>query len=60
MAVEVVGDEHRLVTASADDNVREGVLTVTYVHHDETPPRTVTETYRYDPDTAMPIAAETK
>ena len=60
VAIEVVGGEHRLVTASADDNVREGVLTVTYVHHDETPPRTVTETYRYDPDTAIPIAAETK
>jgi glycerophosphoryl diester phosphodiesterase len=55
VAVDVVEGGRRLASAVAEDNVRVGLLTVTFVHYDETPPRTVTERFRYDPDTAKEI-----
>ncbi len=58
VAVEVVQAGRRLASAAAEDNVRDGLLTVTYIHHDETPPRTDTETFHYDPDTAREVALE--
>ena len=58
VAVEVVEAGRRLASAAANDNARDGLLTVTYVHYDETPARTDTETFRYDPDTAREVAPE--
>jgi glycerophosphoryl diester phosphodiesterase len=58
VAVEVVQAGRRLVSAAAEDNVREGLLMATYIRYDETPPRTDTETFRYDRDTAREVAPE--